>query len=178
MKNVLFRGFSAHHGSLGSARRIAVGAVFAGVVIGCGGTKRSAGGVPDSAASASMAPDPDVRTAVVLSAQGRNLILEEMRGMLSSVQGFVAAAAVGDTAAMRTAAEASGVAAARDMDPAMAHSLPVAFEDLGMSTHMAWDSLALAVGHGTPTNQALAGLGKIMANCVACHTQFRINVQH
>ena len=177
MNNVLLRGFSAHHGSLGLARRVAVAALLTTVVIGCGGTKGTASGARDSAASVSMAPDPDVRTAVVLPAQGRYLILEEMRVMLGSVQGFVAAAAVGDTAAMRAAAEASGMAAARDMDPAMAHSLPMAFEDLGMSTHMAWDSLALAVGHGTPTNQALGGLGKIMGNCVACHTQFRINVQ-
>lgn len=127
--------------------------------------------------TSSMAPDPDVRTAVVLPVQGRHLILTEMRGMLASVQGYVAAAARGDTAGMRAAAQASGMAAARDLDPALEQRLPPEFVRLGMSTHAAWDSLAADVGHGAPTGQTLGRLGAVMSNCVACHAQFRINVQ-
>ena len=121
--------------------------------------------------------DPDERTALILPAMGRHLVLSEMRVMLTSVQEFVAAAARGDTAAMRTAATASGVAAARDLDPAMQQRLPAEFLRLGMSTHTAWDSLALDVASGSTTNQALARLGVIMSNCVACHEQFRIAIE-
>jgi len=109
--------------------------------------------------------------------EGRHLILTEMRGMLTSVQGYVAAAARGDTAGMRAAAQASGMAAARDLDPAMQQRLPPEFLRLGMSTHAAWDSLAMDVGRGAPTGQALGRLGTIMSNCVACHAQFRINLE-
>ena len=78
---------------------------------------------------------------------------------------------------VRAAAQASGMAAARDMDPAMEQRLPAEFLRLGMSTHAAWDSLAVDVGRGVSSQQALGRLGTIMNNCVACHTQFRINVQ-
>ncbi|MGH7669771.1 MAG: hypothetical protein ACRENQ_09790 [Gemmatimonadaceae bacterium] len=90
---------------------------------------------------------------------------------------IVAAAARGDTAAMRTAAQASGMAAARDMDPATEQRLPAEFVHLGMSTHAAWDSLAMDASRGESANRMLARLGTVMNNCVACHAQFRINVQ-
>ncbi|MFN2315314.1 MAG: hypothetical protein ABR551_04485 [Gemmatimonadales bacterium] len=105
------------------------------------------------------------------------MILTEMRGMLTSVQGYITAAARGDTAGMRAAAQASGMAAARDLDPAMQQRLPPEFLRLGMSTHAAWDSLATDVGRGAPSGQTLGRLGTIMNNCVACHAQFRINLE-
>ncbi|MEP7346371.1 MAG: hypothetical protein ABI877_13965, partial [Gemmatimonadaceae bacterium] len=161
--------------SLGSVRFIAVAALFTALLLGCRDKQDVAGG--GGTADASTAQDPDVRTAIVLPAQGRNMVLVEMRVMLTSVQEFVAAAARGDTATMRTAAQASGMAAARDMNPAMEQRLPAEFVRLGMSTHAAWDSLATDVSRGGPTSMALGRLGTIMSNCVACHAQFRINPQ-
>ncbi|MEP7380726.1 MAG: hypothetical protein ABI910_03520 [Gemmatimonadota bacterium] len=163
-----------------SVRRIALVALLAATAAACGGKQEVPAGRDNAEAAPSastMAPDPDVRTAVVLPVQGRHMILTEMRAMLTSVQGYVAAAARGDTAGMRAAAQASGMAAARDLDPAMQQRLPPEFVRLGMSTHAAWDSLAMDVGRGTPTDQALGRLGSIMSNCVACHAQFRINLE-
>lgn len=160
-------------------RRIAISALLTFTGAFCGGKQDVPVGRGDAGAgpAASIAPDPDVRTAVVLPVRGRHMILTEMRGMLTSVQGYVAAAARGDTAGMRAAAQASGMAAARDLDPAMQQRLPTEFLRLGMSTHAAWDSLAADVGRGVPNGQALGRLGTIMSNCVACHAQFRINVE-
>lgn len=167
-----------HQRSSVSVRRVALLALIAVTGAGCGG-KQDVADTRDNAGatSTSMAPDPDVRTAVVLPVQGRHLILTEMRGMLTSVQQYVDAAARGDTAGMRAAAQASGMAAARDLDPAMEQRLPPEFVRLGMSTHAAWDSLAADVGRGAPSSQNLARLGAVMSNCVACHAQFRINVE-
>lgn len=168
----------AHQVSLASLRRIVLVALLT-TGAGCGGTQD----VPaerdkaDTGSSASVTLDPDVRTAIVLPVQGRHLVLTEMRGMLTSVQGYVAAAARRDTAGMRAAAQASGLAAARDLDPAMQQRLPPEFLRLGMSTHAAWDSLAADVGRGTSPDQGLGRLGTIMSNCVACHAQFRINLE-
>lgn len=169
-----------------AARRVTVAALLsamlAATVTACGGKPGAPDGDSnatagaDAGATASVAPDPDVRTAVLLPVQGRHLILTEMRGMLTSVQGYVAAAARGDTAGMRAAASASGVAAARDMDPAMQQRLPAEFLRLGMSTHAAWDSLAADVSRGAPASATLGRLGTIMNNCVACHAQFRIDI--
>ncbi len=170
----------AHPRSLVSVRCIALAALLTATGAGCGGKQDVpvGRGNADAGPSAStMAPDPDVRTPVVLPVQGRHMILTEMRGMLTSVQGYVAAAARGDTAGMRAAAQASGMAAARDLDPAMQQRLPPEFLRLGMSTHAAWDSLATDVSRGAPTGQTLGRLGAIMNNCVTCHAQFRINLE-
>ncbi|MEO7363458.1 MAG: hypothetical protein ABI120_24200 [Gemmatimonadaceae bacterium] len=161
-----------------SVRRSAIAALLVVGVAGCSG-KLDVPAARESAAinpAAPMTADPDTRTALVLPAQGRHMVLEEMRGMLISVEGYVAAAAKGDTAGMRAAAQASGVASARDMDPAIEDRLPAEFVRLGMSTHSAWDSLAVDVGRGAPPNQTLGRLGDIMKNCVACHAQYRIEV--
>lgn len=167
-----------HHGSVVSLRRFAMVALCAAAAVGCGRTQDApVGGTVSATPSMSMAPDPDERTAILLPVQGRHMVLSEMRLMLTSVQGYVDAAARGDTAGMRAAAQASGMAAARDMDPAMEDRLPAEFLRLGMSTHAAWDSLAADVGRGVSSQQALGRLGTIMKNCVACHTQYRINVQ-
>lgn len=146
-------------------------------------------GAPDSAANdsadthaaatakATGAADPDGRTVLTMTPTGRDMVLEEMRVMLMSVQQFISAAAIGDTTVMRAAASASGLAVAADGAPEMEHSLPPEFMRLGMGTHAAWDSLAADVGRGVPTTESLARLGTIMNNCVGCHAQFRINVE-
>lgn len=169
----------AYQFSRGSRRRTVLIALLTATAAGCGGKPEMAaeGSSADVSPSMPMASDPDVRTAVVLPVQGRHLVLTEMRGMLTSVQGYVDAAARGDTAGMRAAAQASGMAAARDLDPAMQQRLPAEFLRLGMSTHAAWDSLAADVSRGLPTGQTLGRLGTIMGNCVACHAQYRINVE-
>ncbi len=169
----------ARDGATRMLRRITGAALLTALVVGCGKSSDVPANSGSAGASdpAAMAADPDTRTAVVLPAQGRDLILTEMRGMLTSVQGFVAASAHRDTAGMRIAATASGMAAARDLDPAMQQRLPAEFLRLGMTTHAAWDSLAADVATGKPIDQTLNRLGGIMGNCVACHAQFRINLQ-
>ena len=166
--------------SLVFTRRVAFAAILITAATGCGGKQdtSAARGTGEAGPSASTtAPDPDVRTVILLPAQGRHMVLTEMRGMLNSVQGYIAAASRGDTTGMRAAAQASGVAAARDLDPAMEQRLPAEFVRLGMSTHVAWDSLAADVGRGVPTGQALGRLGAVMSNCATCHAQYRINVE-
>ncbi len=165
-----------HHPSRPARIRLSVALVLSVVVLACAGGPE-AGESPASGAGDGMSTDPDLRTSVVLPPMGRHMVLSEMRLMLGSVQGYIAAAARGDTAGMRAAASASGMAAARDMDPAMEQRLPAEFLALGMSTHAAWDSLATDVSRGLPADQTLERLGKIMSNCVSCHNQFRIDLQ-
>lgn len=172
-------GAHAYQRSLVSVRRTALVALVALALTSCGGKQGTEAAPLDTNAGAatSMTADPDGRTAVVLPVQARHMVLEEMRLMLSSIEGYVAAASKGDTAGMRVAALASGTEAARDEDPAMEGRLPAEFVRLGMSTHAAWDSLAADVGRGVPPDQALGRLAGIMKDCVACHAQYRIEVQ-
>jgi hypothetical protein len=115
----------------------------------------------------------DTRERIVLPAPARNMVLAEMRVMLESVSGVVAALSEGDMAAAAQAARASGMAAAVDVDPAVRALLPAAFVELGMATHQGFDALADQLGQPVDQRTAFAGLAGLMQNCVACHATYR-----
>jgi hypothetical protein len=77
----------------------------------------------------------DGRQAIALSPPERDLVLAEMRGMLTSVQAIVAGLAAHDMKPVAAAARASGMAAAADATPGLLAKLPLAFKDLGFSVH-------------------------------------------
>jgi cytochrome c556 len=113
----------------------------------------------------------DDRERIVLPAPARNMVLAEMRMMLESVAGVVAALSEGDTAAAAQAARASGMVMA--VDPHLVELLPAAFVDLGMATHRGFDALADQLEQGADQGTALAELGTLLQNCNACHATYR-----
>jgi cytochrome c556 len=117
------------------------------------------------------APAADDRERIVLPAPARNMVLAEMRMMLESVAGVVAALSEGDTAAAAQAARASGMVMA--VDPHLNELLPAAFVELGMATHRGFDALADQLEQGADQETALAELGTLMQNCNACHAAYR-----
>jgi len=116
----------------------------------------------------------DGRTALRVPAEAVDAVRAEMRTMLGSIHAMLTAMPARDTAAMRQAAMASGMAAAADT--ALEHLLPEEFLELGMATHMQFDSLAAAIGAGLGADSAIARLGPITANCVSCHSTYRLEV--
>lgn len=116
------------------------------------------------------AATPDDRRAVVLPAPARDAVLEEMRTMLGSIQGIAAAAAAGDTAAMRRAVQPSGMAMAADH--AIEELLPPDWLAMAMATHRAFDSMPLRASSPAATFTALA---ELTAGCNGCHAMYRID---
>jgi hypothetical protein len=114
----------------------------------------------------------DARTPLALPVEASDAVRAEMRTMLGSIHGVLTALPGRDTAAMRAAAAASGMAAAADT--ALEHLLPEEFLTLGTATHQQFDSLGVAIGGGMRTDSVVARLGALMANCVSCHTKFRL----
>jgi hypothetical protein len=112
----------------------------------------------------------DDRERIALPAQARNMVLAEMRMMLESVAGVVTALSDGDAAAA-AAARASGMVMA--VDPHLVELLPAAFVELGMATHRGFDALADQLEQGMDQETALAELGALMQNCIACHNTYR-----
>lgn len=119
----------------------------------------------------------DDRTAITVDAATRQAVLAEMRTMLTAVQGIVGGVATWDTAAIRIAAHSAGVAAASEADPAVEAQLGHDFVQLGMRTHMTFDSLATDVAQTRDRDVVLRRLAAVMGNCVGCHTQWRLVVQ-
>lgn len=119
----------------------------------------------------------DERAAVTVTEATRQAVLAEMRTMLNAVQGIVGGAAKWDTAAIRVSATSGGIAAASETEPDVEAQLGEDFVQLGMRTHLAFDSLAADVAQGKNREAVLGRLATVMGNCVGCHNQWRLVVQ-
>lgn len=121
-------------------------------------------------------PSTDGRRAVMLSPAERDLVLGEMRNMLGSVHGIVQGVNANDLKQVATAARASGMQAAVDVNPALMAKLPLEFKELGMTVHHGFDDLATAVETGKVSrDEVLRHLGTQMSACVGCHASYRID---
>ena len=99
-----------------------------------------------------------------------------MRQMLSALNGVLTAAGASDSAALVEAARSGGMAVAVDTDPALADRLPEEFKRLGVDTHRAFDGVAEAAESGASIDTIAGRLGRLTANCVACHESYRLEV--
>ncbi|HET7853847.1 MAG TPA: hypothetical protein VFM04_05260 [Candidatus Methylomirabilis sp.] len=118
---------------------------------------------------------PDTRQRVRLPPAGRDKVLAEMRTMLGSVSAILQALTANDLLSVERAARASGMAMAADVDPQVEKHLPKPFLDLGMKTHQGFDELADRVKAGGTRDEVIQQLARLTANCVACHTIYRID---
>ncbi|MBI4939038.1 MAG: hypothetical protein HY846_12645 [Nitrosomonadales bacterium] len=116
----------------------------------------------------------DSRTAVVLGASERELVLREMRGMLSAVHGVLEGINRGDLKQVAQSSRAAGMGTAADINPALMAKLPLPFKQLGMSVHHEMDDLASAAESGKPVAELQQMLTGSLAKCVACHAAWQI----
>lgn len=116
----------------------------------------------------------DNRTAVVLAAGERNLILSEMRGLLAGTQKILDGINHNDAKQVAQAARAVGMASAADVNPALMAKLPLPFKQLGMSVHRDMDDLAQAAETGKPVAELQVMLTDTLSKCVACHASWQL----
>lgn len=116
------------------------------------------------------------RTAVVLQASERNLVLSEMRGLLAATQGIVEGVTQGDAQRISKAARSGGMAAAADVNPALMAKLPLEFKQFGLSLHRDMDEIAKAADGGKPMPELLKMTSDVLTKCVACHAGWQIKV--
>jgi hypothetical protein len=117
----------------------------------------------------------DSRTAIVLQSGERDLILLEMRGLLSATQGILEGANQGDMNRIIQSSRSAGMAAAADVDPLLMTKLPLAFKTLGMSVHHDMDEIADAAERGKPVPELLKMTSNTLTKCVACHASWQLN---
>ena len=116
----------------------------------------------------------DGRTAVVLQASERSLVLSEMRGLLAATQGILEGVNQGDMQRISKAASSAGMAAAADVNPALMTKLPIEFKQLGLSLHRDMDEIAKAAEGGKPVPELLKMTSNVLVKCVACHAAWQI----
>lgn len=117
---------------------------------------------------------PDKRTVIALPAAQRDMLLNEMRGMLTGVQNIMDAASKMDIARIRNVASAEGTAAMISNDSAFTQQLPPEFRKLEAETRTQFDGLSEAVRGFTARDTTLAYLSRISQGCVACHGKFKL----
>lgn len=120
----------------------------------------------------------DNRTAVVLGAGERNLILSEMRGLLAGTHDILEGINLNDPKQIANAARAVGMSSAADVNPALMAKLPLPFKQLGMSVHHEMDDLAQAAENGKPASELQNMLTGTLSKCVACHNAWQLKIEN
>lgn len=116
----------------------------------------------------------DQRRQVILSQPEKDLVLGEMRVLLSALNGVMGGLADNDPKKAAQAARSAGMGMAVDISPTLLAKLPIDFKMLGMDTHRQFDELATELDHGVDLPRALKKMNQLTANCVACHEANRI----
>ena len=124
----------------------------------------------------STAESDDGRTAILLDAGERNLVLAEMRAFLTSVQKINQGVAEDNMELVAEYARKSGKAAQGEVPGTLVGKLPLQFKKLGGDTHAKFDQLAMDADDLGDRDQALEQLSTLMENCVACHATYRIDI--
>ena len=122
----------------------------------------------------STEPSTDNRTAVLLTAPETDMVLGEMRTMLTAVSGVLVAVGEDDMKKASAAAKSAGMAMAVDATPGLMAKLPLEFKNLGMSVHGDFDLLAADIEKGLTQQQVVERLGATTTKCVACHSAYRL----
>jgi hypothetical protein len=120
----------------------------------------------------------DGRTAIVLQTGERDLVLSEMRGLLSAIQGVLEGANQGDMQHIIKASRAAGMAGAADVNPALMAKLPMEFKSLGMSVHHDMDEMAKAAEGGVTAPEILKMAANTLTKCVACHSAWQLKAKN
>ena len=119
----------------------------------------------------------DGRSAIMLSAGERDLVLGEMRGFLESIQAIAAALATDDMAAVAASARAVGAGTIGAVPVTLMGKLPLEFKALGRSTHVAFDDLANEATDMGNSKVMLSKLGELMKKCTSCHAGYRFDIE-
>jgi len=119
----------------------------------------------------------DIRIAILLSEDERNLVLEEMRTFLDTVRIITMALAKEDMVGIDAPARKVGMASSGEVPAALRDKLPAEFRKLAMNTHKAFDLIALDALDMEDRQHTLEQLGSLMGNCVSCHAIYRLEAE-
>jgi hypothetical protein len=122
------------------------------------------------AASVAAQQAPQGQQAVLLGPIERDLVRQEMRTILRSLNLILQGLAVSDFEMVEQAARASGKAAA--IAPELTRNLPTHFLELDTKVHTRFDQLADTIKTGARSD-LLKRVAALTGYCVACHEMYR-----
>ena len=120
----------------------------------------------------------DIRHPIILSADERNLVLEEMRTFLETVRLITVALSKDDMLGIIEPATKVGMASSGAVPAALTAKLPGQFKMFAMNTHQAFDLIAMDAEALEDKQHTLTQLGALMSYCVSCHAIFKIEAEN
>lgn len=116
------------------------------------------------------------RTAILLNSGERDFVLGEMRGLLEAVERITFELSESNMEGVTEAARAVGMGSAGGEPMTLIAKLPLEFKTLGMSTHRAFDDLAMETEDIGDSAIVLGQLSAILTNCTSCHSAYRFDL--
>ena len=117
---------------------------------------------------------PDGRTIILFEESERTFFLNEMRNFLIAVQQISDGIEKDDMAQVAAAAKKVGSGDLAHVPPGIMGKLPLAAKKMGLSTHKAFDQMAMDAESLGDKDHALSQLNQILPTCTACHSLYGI----
>ena len=120
----------------------------------------------------------DIRNAIILTPDQRDMVLTEMRLFLETIRVITVALSNDDMASIVEPAKKVGMASSGGVPAALTDKLPREFKSFAMNTHKAFDLIALDAADMEDKQHTLEQLGSLMSNCVSCHAIYRLESEN
>ena len=117
---------------------------------------------------------PDGRTTILFNESERTFFLNEMRNFLIAVQQVTDGIEKDDMSQVATAARKVGSEDLGHVPTGIMAKLPLATKKMGLSTHKAFDQMAMDAESLGDKDHSLSQLNKILSTCTACHSLYRV----
>jgi hypothetical protein len=124
--------------------------------------------------SGNVVASSDGRTNVVLTKDERDLVLDEMRAFLVSVQGVSQAITENDMEKVAELSYKAGMIAEAETPGSLLQKLPLGMKKLGFGTRDKFDEISATAKKTKDAGVARKQLDALMLNCIACHAIYRL----
>lgn len=124
--------------------------------------------------SGEVEPYEDGRTNVVLTKDERNLILDEMRAFLVSVQGVSQAITENNMDKVAELAHKAGMVAEEGTPGSLLQKIPLSMKSMGFGVRGMFDDISETAKTSKDASVARKQLDNLMQTCIACHSIYRL----
>ncbi|NOQ78285.1 MAG: hypothetical protein GQ546_02680 [Gammaproteobacteria bacterium] len=116
---------------------------------------------------------PDGRTTILLEDSERDFLLHEMRNFLIAVQQISEGIEKDDMTQVVRAAKKVGSGDLAHVPAGLMGKMPLAAKKMGLSTHKAFDQMAMDAEQLGDKEHVLSQLNQILPTCTACHALYK-----
>lgn len=114
------------------------------------------------------------RTAVIMSPENKNFVLNNMRHFLEGVQQINQGIIENDPAKVIAAGKSYGGSPVDEAPSGLVKSLPIDFKKLAFATHASFDAIKDSAATNFSPKQTQKQLDGLLNKCIKCHSNFKI----